>query len=56
MRLRRVVFLFLVPVLFSGCATNSDTLQNTPKNAVQNSSTGPTVSGYIDVGAGKSLH
>jgi len=54
MRLLRIAFLFLVPVVFSGCATNSDTLQSTPKNAVQ-SNTGTTVSGYIDVGAGKSF-
>jgi len=44
-----------IVAMFSGCATGPDTLQSAPKSAVQ-STTGPTVSGYIDVGAGKSLH
>jgi uncharacterized lipoprotein YajG len=39
--------------MLSGCATSRDSQQNTQPSASQNS--GPTVSGYIDVGAGKSL-
>ncbi|MGA2279193.1 MAG: hypothetical protein ABSG80_02695 [Verrucomicrobiota bacterium] len=50
MKLLYILFLsVLATVMFSGCATN----QNTQPSASQNS--GPTVSGYIDVGAGKSL-
>jgi len=41
--------------MLSGCATGQGTQQTTPKSAVQ-SNTGTTVSGYIDVGAGKSFH
>jgi uncharacterized lipoprotein YajG len=41
--------------LLSGCATSSDPQPDAPKSAVQ-SSTGTTVSGYIDVGGRKSLH
>jgi uncharacterized lipoprotein YajG len=41
--------------ILSGCATSPSTQQTAPANAVQ-STTGPTVSGYIDVGAGKSFH
>jgi len=44
-----------IVAMLSGCATTPDTQQTAPKSAVQ-SNTGPTVSGYIDVGAGKSLH
>ena len=38
--------------ILSGCATSHGTQQDALKNAVQ-SNTDPTVSGYIDVGAGK---
>jgi uncharacterized lipoprotein YajG len=51
--LRIAVILLLATVLFSGCATSPDTQQNTPKNTVQSS--GTTVSGYVDVGAGKKI-
>jgi len=44
----------IVSVL-SGCATSPGTQQDAPKSAVR-SNTGPTLSGYLDVGAGKSLH
>jgi uncharacterized lipoprotein YajG len=44
-----------IVAMLSGCATTPDTQQTAPKSAVQ-SNTGTTVSGYIDVGAGKSLH
>jgi hypothetical protein len=44
-----------VVAMLSGCSTTHDTQQTVPANAVQ-SNTGPTVSGYIDVGAGKSFH
>jgi hypothetical protein len=43
-------------LLFSaGCATDGATQTSTTANSVQSSS-GPTVSGYLDVGAGKSFH
>jgi hypothetical protein len=48
-----IIITGVVPVL-SGCATTHDTEQHAPKSAVQ-SNTGPTVSGYIDIGAGKKL-
>jgi len=44
-----------IVAMLSGCATTPDTQQTAPKSAVQ-SNTGTTVSGYIDVVAGKSLH
>jgi hypothetical protein len=44
-----------IVAMLSSCATGPDTQQSAPKSAVQ-STTGPTISGYIDVGAGKSFH
>jgi uncharacterized lipoprotein YajG len=45
----------VIVAILSGCATTPNTQQTAPKSAVQ-SNTGTTVSGYIDVGAGKSFH
>jgi uncharacterized lipoprotein YajG len=42
----------MVVATLSGCSTTHDTQQTAPANAVQ-SNTGPTVSGYLDVGGGK---
>jgi uncharacterized lipoprotein YajG len=39
-------FLIALAVLFSGCATNQDSQQNANST---------TVSGYVDVGAGKQI-
>jgi len=41
-----------VVAILSGCAATQGTQETVPKSAVQ-SNTGTTVSGYIDVGAGK---
>jgi hypothetical protein len=43
-----------IAAILSGCATSLNPQQDPPKSAVQ-SNTGSTVSGYIDVGAGKSF-
>jgi hypothetical protein len=51
----KISLVVVIGSILSSCATSSGTQQNAPKNAVQ-STTGPTVSGYIDVGAGKSFH
>jgi uncharacterized protein YceK len=45
----------LIASLLSGCATAHDPQQTEPKNAAQNNA-GPTISGYIDIGAQKSFH
>jgi hypothetical protein len=45
-----------IVMMLSGCATTGgDTQPPASMNAVQSNS-GTTVSGYIDVGAGKSFH
>jgi hypothetical protein len=55
--LKFVLALGLLLSIVSGCASNSggSTSGGAPANAVQ-SSTGPTVSGYVDVGASKGFH
>jgi uncharacterized lipoprotein len=52
-----LVVAIMVVATLSGCSTTHDTQQTAPANAVQ-SNTGPTptVSGYIDVVAGKNFH
>jgi len=42
-------------LIFSGCATNGGTQPSAPTSRVQTSS-GTTVSGYIDVGGSKTIH
>jgi uncharacterized lipoprotein YajG len=49
------LFIATIVIMLLGCATSHDAQQTAPKNTVQ-STTGPTVRGYIDVGAGKSFH
>jgi uncharacterized lipoprotein YajG len=48
-------FIIAAMALFAaGCATRPDVQASAPQHAVQ-SSTGPVMSGYIDVGAAKSF-
>jgi hypothetical protein len=42
-------------LVLSGCATNGGAQPGAPASNIQSTS-GPTVSGYIDAGGGKTLH